>query len=191
MPRIAQKTILFFLLMTVSAYNAMAQKESDVYNRFLDMNVSILDGKPDEALVIAESILPDIAGLPAKTRVSFYNMTAKLYEDNDTKKSINLYLKVAAAVPNYYVAHRALGYLYLNEAEEIEKKDGLSSDSYINTAKNALPHLEKAQACDPSPETLEVITSIYKKIKDDAGLKSLNSRLKKLSVNCEDILEAE
>ena len=193
-----QKTILLFLLIILSAYKVTAQTtDTMVYNRYLDLNVAILEDKPDEAITIAESIMPDTASLPAKTRISFYSMAGKLYEDSEPAKAIKLYLKVAAAVPNYYVVHRALGYLYLKEAEELEKKLNTSPDkkqartNYINAVKKVLPHLEKAQACDPSPETLEVITSLYKKINDNAGLNALNNRLKERGKTCVDILEAQ
>jgi len=52
-----------------------------------------------------------------------------------------------------------------------------------------LPHLEKAQACDPSDETLAIIKTLYKNINDTEGLNKLNDRLKLLSQNCIDVLE--
>jgi len=60
--------------------------------------------------------------------------------------------------------------------------------AYTAAVKKALPHLEKAQACDPSDETLAIIKTLYKNIKDSQGLSSLDSRLKELSKNCIDIL---
>jgi hypothetical protein len=122
-----------------------------------------------------------------------------MYEDNDeSDKALPFYEKVAVAVPDYYVVHRALGYIYLEKAENIESKlkaaanDKTTTEeltaAYTNMVKMALPNLEKAQACDPSDETLEVIKTLYKNIKDEQGLNSLNSRLKDLNKKCIDIL---
>jgi hypothetical protein len=55
-------------------------------------------------------------------------------------------------------------------------------------AKKALPHLEKAQACDPSDDTLEIIKTLYQKLNDQQSLGTLNDRLKQLHTNCIDIL---
>ena len=55
-------------------------------------------------------------------------------------------------------------------------------------ARKALPQLEKAQACDPSDDTLGIIKSLYQKINDQASLSTLDDRLRLLSKNCIDIL---
>lgn len=62
------------------------------------------------------------------------------------------------------------------------------TSAYNINVKKALPHLEKAQACDPSDDTLAIIKSLYKSINDTDGLSTLDSRLKQLSKNCIDIL---
>jgi ATP/maltotriose-dependent transcriptional regulator MalT len=122
-----------------------------------------------------------------------------MYEDNDQPdKAITYYEKVAAAVPDYYVVHRALGYIYLHKAMQIADELNRSlndkvmanqlTDAYAKAARTALPHLEKAQACDPSGETLATIQRLDRNIKDAQGLNTLSNRLKQLSKNCIDIL---
>ncbi len=178
---------------------AHAQSADSVYSQYLDFNLARFEGDQEKVLALGESLLPNADKLPEKARISFYFSVGKMYEDNDQPdKALPFYEKVAAAVPDYYVVHRALGYIYLEKAENIESKlkavanDKTTADqltiAYTNMVKKALPNLEKAQACDPSDETLEVIKTLYKNIKDDHGLNSLNSRLKDLSKNCIDIL---
>jgi hypothetical protein len=152
-----------------------------------------LEGKTEEAFKLGQSILKSTDKLPLKSRTSFYNGLAKLYEDdNQSVEAIPLYENVAAAEPNYYVVHRALGYLYAKAADELFPKIQSGgkelADKYKATVLKALPHLEKAQACDPSEETLTLIKKLYANIKDDGALKSLNARLGMLSKNCLDIL---
>jgi tetratricopeptide (TPR) repeat protein len=187
--------ILFTVFISVAAH---AQSADSVYSQYLDFNLARFEGDQDKVLALGESLLPNADKLPEKARISFYFSIGKMYEDNDQlDKALPFYEKVAVAVPDYYVVHRALGYIYLEKAENIESKlkpanDKTTTDqltiAYTNMARKALPNLEKAQACDPSDETLEVIKTIYKNIKDDQGLNSLNSRLKDLSKNCIDIL---
>jgi len=188
------------LLLTVFAgFSAHSQSADTVYNRYLDFNLARFQGEEDKVLALGERVLPDAEKLPEKARINFYFSIGKVYEDNDQPaKAVIYYEKVTAAVPNYYVVHRALGYLYLDDVKAIEKKlNEATSDAALNKSlteayykavKKALPHLEKAQACDPSEETLAIIQILYKNIKDLPGLNSLNDRLKQLSTNCIDIL---
>ena len=190
----------FFLLLTVFAgFSAHSQSADTVYNRYLDFNLARFQGEEDKVLALGERVLPDAEKLPEKARINFYFSIGKVYEDNDQPaKAVIYYEKVTAAVPNYYVVHRALGYLYLDDVKAIEKKlNEATSDAALNKSlteayykavKKALPHLEKAQACDPSEETLAIIQILYKNIKDLPGLNSLNDRLKQLSTKCIDIL---
>jgi hypothetical protein len=92
---------------------------------------------------------------------------------------------VSAAQPDYYVAHRALGYLYI---KDISGKQTVVDAAYIAKAKAALPHLERAQACDPDDNTLTIIKILYRNLKDDKALDSLPSRLEALKKNCVDLL---
>jgi tetratricopeptide (TPR) repeat protein len=194
-----KKSFLLSLIFFISLA-AHSQSADAIYNKYLDFNLARLQGENDTVLKLGEEIIPNADKLPEKARVSFYFSVGKMYEDNNQPgKAMPYYEKVATAVPDYYVVHRALGYLYLNDAKAIEKKLNEASNdkvaneqltvAYENTVKKALPHLEKAQACDPSDETLAIIKLLYNDINDKKGLKKLSKKLKSLSQNCVDILE--
>ncbi|RVT99821.1 hypothetical protein EOD41_15380 [Mucilaginibacter limnophilus] len=176
-------SISLFLLVSVSY--AQTTDTSTVYNNYLDLNMAMLEGDMDKAISLSNTIMPDTAALPVKARVSYYNIMGKLYEESNANEAIKYYSRVAASAPDYYVVHRALGYLYLKKSEDLTNID------FATAAKKALFHLEKAQACDPSDETLEVIKTLYKKLNDQAGLKSLNKRLSAKAKKCIDILSSE
>jgi len=123
----------------------------------------------------------------------------QLVRDGDEDaKAIVYYEKVAAAEPNYYVAQRGLGYLYNAKAEDIQLKLYLTSkespdykalfESYRKAVLKALPRLEKAQACDPDDDTLDLIMTLYMNIHDEQGLSSLKNHLADLAKNCVDLL---
>jgi len=196
------KRILLLLFPSFISMIAYAQTPSadSVYNRYLDFNYARFQGDgQDKIMKLGENLLPYADKLPEKARINFYFSVGKMYEDNDQhSKALPYYEKVAAAVPDYYVVHRALGYLYLENVKAIGEKLNASLNDkalneqltvdYTNAVNKALPHLEKAQACDPSDETLAIIKTLYKNIKDRQGLNPLDSRLKELSKNCIDIL---
>jgi tetratricopeptide (TPR) repeat protein len=189
-----KKTLVLFFILCFSAL-AKAQTADEVYAQYLYFNLDRLQGGLDDALKLGEKILPNADKLPDKSRVAFYNGIGKLYEDDkQTGKAIKYYELVAAAEPDFYVVNRALGYLYLTPANELysklqaNKNDKQLVDLYKTAVLKALPHLEKAQTCDPSDETLALIKTLYANIHDDAGLKSLNDRLKELGKNCVSIL---
>lgn len=195
------KKISLLFTVIISAYAANAQKQpiDPTYDKYLEFNLARLQGEVDKLLSLGEAILPDTAKLPAKARVNFYFSIGQVYEHNDQpQKALDFYERVAAAVPDYYVAHRGIGYIYLDRANDIRTKMNATTDAAVNkklaadynqTARMALKHLEKAQACDPSDETLDAIKILYKNLKDQGGLNSLDNRLKQLSVHCIDILE--
>jgi tetratricopeptide (TPR) repeat protein len=191
--------LLIFSVLIVRAAYAQSSSADSVYNRYLDFNLARFQDEQDKVLELGENLLPYADKLPEKARISFYFSIGKMYEDNDQhSKALPYYEKVATAVPDYYVVHRALGYLYLENVKEIEGKLNASSNdkalnaqltiAYANAARKALPHLEKAQACDPSDETLAIIKTLYKNMKDLQGLNSLDGRLNALGKNCIDIL---
>jgi len=193
------KKIFLLVLIVVGSFAAKAQSADSVYNRYLDFNLARFQGETDKLMGLAENLLPAADKLPEKARINFYFAIGKLYEDNEQfQKALVYYEKVAVAVPDYYVAHRGIGYIFLWQTKEIRNKIQASNDpavtkklseDYNTIARKALPHLEKAQACDPSDETLDEIKSLYKNMKDTEGLNTLDSRLKELSKHCIDILE--
>ena len=189
-----KKAVLILSLLFAGTF-VHAQTADQVYDQYLDFNVARSQGQNAKALLIGESILPNVAKLPAKSQLLYYNSIAKLYEDSSQpEKAIKYYEMVIAAQPDYYVPHLALGYLYFDIANEIAKKlqtakgDKQLTSEYNAAVQKALPHLEKAQACDPSDETLTLIKKLYANIKDTAGLNSLNSRLAAFSKNCITVL---
>jgi tetratricopeptide (TPR) repeat protein len=189
------KKMIFLFIILCFTLSAKAQTADEVYNQYLDFNLKRFEGSSTDALKLGEVILPNADKLPAKSKVSFYNALAKLYEDdNQSVEAIPLYEKVIAAQPDYYVAHRALGYLYLKSADELFAKlqaDNTNKETavlYKIAVLKALPHLEKAQACDPTDETLTLIKTLYTNIHDEASLLSLNARFAALKKNCVDIL---
>jgi tetratricopeptide (TPR) repeat protein len=193
------KKASLLLISVLFLLTAKAQSADSVYNQYLDFNLARFQGQHDKAFVLGENLIPLADKLPEKARISFTFAMGKMYEDDDQPdKALPFYEKVAAAVPDYYVVHRALGYLYLDKARVIEdQKKSATNDKahvdsltavYVKLVQKALPHLEKAQACDPSDDTLEIIKTLYKKINDSQGLATLDDRLKQLAKSCIDVL---
>lgn len=190
--------LLFFAVFAIAT--AKAQTAEEVYNRYLDFNLARLEGRTNDAMELGEKLLPDTAKLTRKNLTNFYYSIGKLYEDDSQSvKALPYYERVAVAVPNYYVVQRALGYMYAKQAEDLADKLNASAGDakenqrltklYTAKIKQALPHLEKAQACDPADDTLTRINLFYKNIKDEQGASTLKNRLAKLSKNCIDLLD--
>lgn len=197
--RFMLKKAILFLSIVFAAATTHAQTADEVYNQYLDFNLARLQGETDKALTLGQDLIPNADKLKDNTRINFYYSIGNLFEnDNQSVKAVEYYEKVAAAVPNYYVVQRALGYLYMKQVEDIAAKlNAAKSDNsenkrltnlYIAAAKNVLPHLEKAQACDPNDDTLALIKLLYKNTNDTQGAATLNTRLKVLSQNCIDLL---
>lgn len=193
------KKAILLIVIAFAATTTKAQTTEEVYNSYLDFNLARLEGRTENALELGEQLMPNADKLTDKARISFYYSLGNLYEnDSQSVKALPLYEKVAAAVPDYYVVQRALGYMYMKQADDIATKLNAAktnaaenkrlTDIYITAIKKVLPHLEKAQACDPDNDTLSLIKTLYKNIKDDKGLSTLNSRLATLSKNCVDLL---
>jgi tetratricopeptide (TPR) repeat protein len=193
------KKAILLLVIAFAATTTKAQTADEVYNSYLDFNLARLEGRTENALELGEQLLPNADKLTDKARISFYYSLGNLYEnDSQSVKALPLYEKVAAAVPDYYVVQRALGYMYMKQADGIATKLNAAktnaaenkrlTDLYTIAIKKVLPHLEKAQACDPDTNTLSLIKTLYKNIKDDKGLSTLNSRLAILGKNCVDLL---
>ncbi|RFZ82156.1 hypothetical protein DYU05_16175 [Mucilaginibacter terrenus] len=194
------KKILTLLFALSVLATAKAQTADDVYNEYLDFNLARLQGETVKAMDLGEKIVPDAAKLTDKARINFYYSIGKLYEDDSQSvKAQAYYEKVAAAVPNYYVVQRALGYIYAKKAEDIADQLNAAKNNaaenkrltalYTTAVKKALPCLEKAQACDPDEDTLKRIKVFYKNINDTQGAAGLNIRLAALSKNCIDLLD--
>ncbi|RYE22990.1 MAG: hypothetical protein EOP42_23785 [Sphingobacteriaceae bacterium] len=192
------KTVCLFSLL-IGAHASFAQYNSKVYNLYLDFNKAQSENQTAKAFLKADSILNSSEKLPAKAATSFYARLAKLYEDqHQPEKSIIYNEKVVAAEPDYYVSHRALGYLYLLPMDDLVAKINASKKNpadyekykqqYFKLIKTALPHLEKAEACDHDEQTLTLIKNLYEKLNDRQSLSTLPKRLSLLKVHCIDLL---
>ena len=192
-----KKMVLCLSLFSITTLTH-AQTADKVYDQYLDFNLARFNNEFSKALLIGESLLPNAYKLPAKAKTIFNYSMGKLYEDSSQPdKAITYYEMVIAAEPEYYVPHRALGYLYLAPVNELQKKMQAIKDpaerekllpQYKTAVLKALPHLEKAQACDQEEQTLAMIKLLYTNIKDTAGLTSLINRLTTLGRNCVTVL---
>jgi tetratricopeptide (TPR) repeat protein len=194
------KRLLFLASLVFGVLFSKAQTaDSVLLNKLGDFDMASLSGDANSAVSIGERILPDTGKMEPGIRVNFFAKLAKAYGDvEEDGKALTYFEKVAAAEPNYYVAQRGLGYLYNDKAEAVQLKlyatDKNSPDyhvlfeSYREAVLKTLPHLEKAQACDPDDDTLDLIRTLYTNIHDEEGLNSLTSRLPDLAKNCVDLL---
>ncbi|MDP9047409.1 MAG: hypothetical protein M3N14_04680, partial [Bacteroidota bacterium] len=120
---------LILILIVFTGFVAKAQTADEVYYQYLDFNLARLQGEQDKVSDLGAKLLPNAEKLPEKARTNFYFSIGKMYEDNNQpKKATAYYEKVAAAVPDYYVVHRALGYIYLGDVNDIEKQLNAASN---------------------------------------------------------------
>lgn len=190
-----RRTITILLLVCCVA----AVKAQTVYDDYLEFSVAYTQNQTVAALRLGNKILAGKEKLPVKAETNFYAKMGNLceYTDND-EQAIVYYSKVLLAQPDYYTAHRALGYLYLKQVNVLGKKVNASMGNKAEYDKNTiaykkciaecLRYLEKSQACDPDDQTLNIIKSLYHSLKDDARFNTLEDRMKPLRVNCVSLL---
>ena len=192
------KRTLLSISLVLIAITSNAQNSRPVYELYLDFNEHLL-GNQTKALEVAQHIISSPEKLPEKQQTNFYYKLASIYENtNQDEKAIAFYSKVILAEPEFYVPHRALGYLYLKEANPVVNKINSAKgnkeaytkylDQYKAIIKKAIPHLEKATACDPNEETLNLVKSLYQRINDASSVSTLDARLKRMGENCITIL---
>ncbi len=190
------KQVLFILLGVFCFSIVQAQT---MYDDYVSFNDAFTQNKTVVALRIADKILASKEKLPAKTETNFFAKMANLYDYIDNAEQATLYYrKTLAGAPDYYVAHRGLGYLLLKQSNVLGKKVNASMGDKVNYEKNiaaykkcvaeCLTHLEKSQACDPDDQTLTIIKSLYHSMKDDAKFATIDERMKALRVNCVSLL---
>ena len=179
-----------------SAMNA--QTSNDVFELYLDFNEHYLHDQT-KAIGVAEQILNSPEKLSKKQEINFYYKLATIYENlHKPEMAVKYFSKVVASEPDFYVPHRALGYLFLKNANPVINKmnDATGNNAeytkyfgeYRKIVKSALPHLEKATACDPDEETLNLIKKLYQQIKEPDAITTLDARLKKMGENCVTVL---
>ncbi len=190
----------FGLLFLISLASKAQVADTALYNKLGNFDLASLNGDSYTALLIGEQILPDTAKLTPGSKVNFYAKLAKTYDEAEQEdKAIYFYEKVASAAPDYFVVQRALGILYNAKAEEIQlimyvtpKTDPAYNqlhERYLIAVRKSLPLLEKAQACDPDDDTLDLIHTLYQNIGDDAGYNRFTQRIPDLAAKCVDLLE--
>ncbi|PWS27418.1 hypothetical protein DHW03_07345 [Pedobacter yonginense] len=190
-----------YLTLLLSSF-ACAQKQDikDLYFDYLQVRMDA-DEKP-EAKAKAIALLQRSSEL-SKTQLGNVNYhLGRLYEeDGEIEKSVPYYEESIKITPGYYVPYRALGFMYYKKCKDLAQKLTTINQSGTGTAGNkaseefkslslkTAKYLEKSQACDPDVETLGMIKALYKNIKDDRALATLNDRLKALSADCVTLLE--
>jgi len=175
-----------------------AQTSTKVFDLYMTFNEQFMHDKT-KAIKIADQILSSPEKLPAKQETNFYYKIATIYENmNNPQKAMEFFSKVTVAEPDFYVPHRAVGFLYLKEANSFVPKINASKGNkeqydknirqYKAVIKKAIPHLEKAAACDPNEETYNLIKSLYKTLNETESIKTLDARLAKMASNCVTVL---
>ena len=146
--------------------------------------------------------LQDKLTIKQQTNVQYH--LGRMYEEvGNPESAIPYYEKSLIGEPNYFVTHRALGFIYLTKSradvklmnEAVAAKNVIANEKafvqYKLKVQKALVHLEKYQACEPDDDTLMIITNLYKSIKMPTAIASLPSRLKPLSEKCVSLLDDE
>lgn len=194
--------MLFVLLVLVGgAASAQEKNINDAYQQFMFSRMT----KGNDVLIEqTRGLLARAKELNAKRQANVAYHLGRMYEEvGKPDSALVYYAQSLKGEPNYSVIHRALGFIYLNQSKVF-----VAQMNAANAAKNAdanakaynqykavvlkaLPHLEKYQACDPDDETLDVITNLYKSIKDSQAVATLPARLKTLAGTCVSLLEDE
>lgn len=199
-----KKRLLYILLLLATPPFCFAQTKSvkDLYWDYSQIRME--DTQKTQAISLAEEL---IKRAPELSKTQLGNVTyhlGRLYEETgNTEKAIPFYEQAIKITPAYFVPYRALGFIFLSKCNAIGAKmneAGKAKDlklhkelyaKYRETALQALPYLEKSQACDPDEETKTIINNLYQSLKDTASIASLDERLKKSATNCISLLEDE
>jgi len=198
-----KKVYLVYCLLFGSYFSLFAQSKS-IKEAYSDFTVNRTN--PVTAKIIAETLAlyKRTDELTAKQVTSVAYHLGKMYEETENpNEAIIYYEQSLKGEPNYFVPHRALGFIYLNKSKVFadqmraanQAKDVAAytkaKDEYKLVMLKSIPHLEKYQACEPDDETLAIITSFYKFIKDTQSLSSMEARFKVLSEKCVSLLDDE
>lgn len=189
---------LFLILVSVQM-TAHAQTLEEAEKHYYDFSNNRLYGDNRSVIQAGEKLLPVLDKLHPQRQIFFSFYLGNAYEqEGQAEKALPLYLKVIEAQPDYHVVHRAVGYIYLMESNEMAVKVNASEDpaerkklveAYQDILAKALPHLEKDYACDPYEGTLESINRIMASLGERAKPGEFKQRIEKLAENCVTILE--
>jgi len=183
---------IIIIILTLLCKTAICQTPEDQY---YDFSLHLSEGDAEKAMIIAEKLVPSSTSLTKKQQAIFYFKLARLYEDRkNAQQAISFYERSLKLEPNYYVPHMALGYLYLDHARTISVKAKTEKPSpairqryqteYKAALRKAIPHLEKAMACDPNDQVLASIKNAYLALDDQSTFNSLDSRIDELNKAC-------
>ena len=197
------KILTALVLLALIGHKTSAQEQS-IKDAYFDFTISRNVKGNDELIEKTKKLLLRSNELSLKQRTNVGYHLGRMYEEAEKPDSALVYYgQSLKGEPNYAVIHRALGFIYLakskvfigqfNAANQAKNADASAKafKQYKAMVEKALPHLEKYQACEPDEETLAIITNLYKSIKDEQSIASLQSRLKTLSTTCVSLLEDE
>ncbi len=188
----------------VMSLPALAQNEEgqEAYRQFMIYRMAT-ENKPKQ-LTQTLALLKLSNQLSAKQVTNIHYHLGRMYEDIEQPDSALAHYEISLkGEPNYEVANRAVGFIYLersavaakNTQEAMAAKDAAANAKALGLYKQwvlkALPHLEKYQACAPDEETKTIIINLYKSLKDNQALATLDARLKEMGKKCVDLLDDE
>lgn len=195
------RNLILFVFLLGFSFKGFSQKPiSELYTSYTIIRTT--ETSKPAAIEIALSLLQRSTEL-TNTQIANVNFhLGRLYEEVlEEDKAIPYYEASLKLAPDYYVTHRALANIYLKQSTPIVQKMneagkaqqtavyGQLFATYKKLILKALPHFEKAQACDADEQTLQQITNLYKNIKDTTSMATLPTRLKSMAVTCVDLLD--
>ncbi len=197
-----RKTIFFLCVLSCMSLYALGQKSAqDSYHDFTVYRTTI---GTEANISKTKALLTLQDQLTTKQQTNVLYHLGRMYEEvGNPDSAIPYYEKSLVGEPNYFVTHRALGFIYLTKSradvklmnEAVAAKNVIANEKaftqYKLKVQKALVHLEKYQACEPDDDTLMIITNLYKSIKMPELTASLPSRLKPLSDKCVSLLDDE
>ncbi|MCZ4245435.1 hypothetical protein [Pedobacter punctiformis] len=191
----------FFLLLFSNQAFPQTKSVKDMYWDYIQIRMS--DSKKQETIAKALELLNHKTELNEKQIANLNYHLGRIYESIDEIKAIPYYEECIKFSPNYYVPYLALAAINIKKCNALsaevnkagkEKNIPLYKESftkYKNQVLKTLIYMEKAQACDPDEQMLDMINKYYSSIKDMQALGMLPERLKKLSENCATLLDDE
>lgn len=191
--------VIFLSLLTFQSTFSQTKKIEDLYLDYTQVrNSPNRKAAKEKAL----ALMGRSAELNDKQIANVNFHLAGLYEENkEPELAIPHYEKVIKIVPGYYVPYRALGFIHLKKCDALGRKVSAAAQAknaalyaetfkvYKKQALLTIPYFEKAQACDADDNTLNIITSLYKSIKEPQSITTLDARIKPLAQDCVSLLD--
>jgi tetratricopeptide (TPR) repeat protein len=198
-----KKIFLTLSLLFISYFSSLAQNKS-IADAYFDFTVIRSAKGNAESVETSLALLKRSSELTPKQITNIEYHIGRMYEEmGNVDSAIPHYENSLKGEPDYFVIHRALGFIYLSKTkpfvaqmnEANKSKDAIANAKafvlYKEMVQKAIPYLEKYQACEPDDETLTIITNLYKSIKDTQSVTTLETRLKPLAAKCVSLLDDE